>query len=62
MNNLNLHDVKSIDWKTHEIGDNPVFVTHLIITNTKGDRFTVCLFADELNNLFPFELKLEESK
>lgn len=57
MNNLNLHDVKSIDWKTHEIGEDPTFVTHLIITNTKGDRFTVCLFANEL-----FELKLRESE
>ena len=57
MNNLNLHDVKSIDWKTHEIGEDPTFVTHLIITNTKGERFTVCLFADEL-----FQLKLRESE
>ncbi len=70
MNNINLHDVESINIKTREIGDDPSFVTNLIVTNTEGESFTISLFSGvvlhhickDLNSLFPFDLQLEESE
>jgi predicted nuclease of restriction endonuclease-like (RecB) superfamily len=62
MNNINLHDVESINIKTREIGDDPSFVTNLRVTNTEGESFTISLFSKDLNSLFPFDLQLKESE
>ena len=61
MNNINIHNVESINIKTREIGDDSSFVTNLRVINRDGSEIVISLFSDDLNSLFPFDLQLEES-
>lgn len=62
MNNINIHNVESINIKTREIGDDSSFVTNLRVINRDGSEIVISLFSNDLNSLFPFDLQLEESK
>jgi|TARA_R110001583_G_scaffold92151_5_gene234490 hypothetical protein len=61
MNNINIHNVESINIKTREIGDDSSFVTNLRVINKDGSEIVISLFSNDLNSLFPFDLQLEES-